>query len=59
MNNKTLTIGLILFGLLIVALIARDGDIAWMTLPFLAYLVVGILQTRPREKLQLGAKRTL
>jgi len=59
MNNKTLTIGLILFGLLIVALIARNGDIAWMTLPFLAYLVAGILQTPPREKLQLSAKRTL
>jgi uncharacterized protein (DUF58 family) len=59
MNNKTLAIGLILFGLLIVSLIARDGDIAWMMLPFLAYLGVGFLQMPTREKLQLDAKRTL
>lgn len=59
MNNKTLTIGLILFGLLIVALISRDGDIAWMMLPFLTYLGVGFLQTPAKEKLQLAARRTL
>ncbi|MBI5953518.1 MAG: DUF58 domain-containing protein [Chloroflexi bacterium] len=59
MNNKTLAVGLILLGLLIVALIARDGDIAWMMLPFLAYLGVGFLQTPTREKLQLDAKCTL
>ena len=45
MNNKTLVVGLIIFSLLIVALITRNGDIAWMMLPFLAYLGVGILQT--------------
>ena len=45
MNNKTLVVGLIIFGLLIVALITRNGDIAWMMLPFLSYLGMGILQT--------------
>ena len=59
MNNKTLLVGLILFGLFIVALITRNGDIAWMMLPFLAYLMVGILQTPPLEKLCFSAERKL
>jgi uncharacterized protein (DUF58 family) len=57
MNNKTLIVGLVLFSLLIVALIARNGDIAWMMLPFLVYLVTGILQTPPVEKLRFSAER--
>ena len=59
MNNKTLVVGLIVFSLLIVALTTRDGDIAWMMLPFLAYLGVGILQTPSLEKLRFSANRTL
>ncbi len=59
MNDKTLTVGLIVFLLLIVALITRNGDIAWMTLPFLAYLGVGIWQTPNLEKVSLRAKRRL
>jgi uncharacterized protein (DUF58 family) len=59
MNNKTLVIALIIFSLLLIALITRNGEIAWMMLPFLAYLVTGILQTPPLEKLSLSAKRTL
>ena len=55
MNNKTLVVGLIIFSLLIVALITRNGDIAWMMLPFLAYLGVGILQTPPLEKVRFSA----
>ena len=59
MNNKTLVVGLIVFSLFIIALITRNGDIAWMMLPFLAYLGIGILQTPPLEKLRLSARRTL
>ncbi len=59
MNNKTLTVGLVVLFLFIVALITRNGDIAWMILPFLTYLGVGILQTPNLEKLSLSAKRTL
>jgi len=59
MNNKTLVIGSVLFSLLIAALITRNGDIAWMMLPFLAYLGAGILQTPPLEKVRLRAGRTL
>jgi uncharacterized protein (DUF58 family) len=59
MNNKTLVVGLIVFSLLLVALITRNGGIAWMMLPFLAYLGMGLLQTTPLEKLHLNAVRTL
>jgi uncharacterized protein (DUF58 family) len=59
MNNKILVVGLLIFSLLIVALIARNGDVAWMILPFLAYLGAGLLQTPPIEKLHLSATRTL
>jgi uncharacterized protein (DUF58 family) len=59
MNNKTLTVGLLILSLLIAALIFRSGDLLWMTLPFLAYLGLGLLQTPPQETLQLSARRTL
>jgi uncharacterized protein (DUF58 family) len=59
MNNKTLVVGLIIFGLLIAALITRNGDIAWMILPFLSYLGIGILQTPVLEKVRFSAIRTL
>jgi uncharacterized protein (DUF58 family) len=59
MNNKTLVVGSIILCLLIAALITRNGDIAWMMLPFLAYLGAGILQTTPLEKVRLKAGRTL
>jgi uncharacterized protein (DUF58 family) len=59
MNNKILVVGSILFSLLIAALITRNGDIAWMMLPFLAYLGIGILQTPPLEKVRFSAGRTL
>ena len=59
MNDRTLTVGLMIFILLIVALITRNGDIAWMILPFLVYLGAGILQTPDLEKLSFSVKRTL
>ena len=59
MNNKTLVVGLIIFGLLIAALITRNGDIAWMMLPFLSYIGIGILQTPVLEKVRFSATRTL
>ena len=59
MNNKTLIIGLIISSLLIVALLTRNGDIAWMMLPFLVYLGIGILQAPSLEKVRLSAERKL
>ena len=43
--------------LLMVALITRNGDIAWMTLPFLAFLLVAVLQTPNLDRVSLDAKR--
>jgi uncharacterized protein (DUF58 family) len=59
MNNRVLGIGVIIFTLLMAALITRNGDVAWMMLPFLAYLATGILKTPALEKLHLTARRTL
>lgn len=59
MNEKTLSVGLVAVLLLIVALITRNGDIAWMILPFLAFLMTGILQTPDVERVSLRAKRSL
>jgi uncharacterized protein (DUF58 family) len=59
MIDKTLTVVLITFILFSAALITRNGDLAWMMLPFLAYLGVGILQTPNLERLSFSAKRTL
>jgi uncharacterized protein (DUF58 family) len=59
MNSKTLVIGLIIFGLFIAALITRNGDIAWMMLPFISYLGMGILQTPVLETVHVSAERTL
>lgn len=59
MNNKFRIVALISFCLLIVALATRNGDIAWMMLPFLIYLGFGILQSPQLEKLSLQSNRTL
>jgi uncharacterized protein (DUF58 family) len=59
MNNKTQVLGLIIFSLLIISLITRNGDIAWMMLPFLAYLWIGIYQAPDPDKLMISANRTL
>ena len=59
MNRKTLLVGLIVFGLLLVALITRNGDVAWLMLPFMAYLGAGILRAPALEKLHFSAVRSL
>jgi uncharacterized protein (DUF58 family) len=57
--NKVLTLLLIIFGLLVTALVTRNGDLAWMTLPFLVYLGVGILQSPSPGKIRLHAARSI
>jgi uncharacterized protein (DUF58 family) len=59
MNSRVLTLLLIVFGLLLGALLARNGDLVWMTLPFLAYLGMGVLQSLPAGNLRLSATRTV
>ena len=48
-----------IFSLFIAALITRNGDIAWLMLPFLAYLGAGILQAPPLDQVRLSARRSL
>jgi uncharacterized protein (DUF58 family) len=59
MNSRALTIGLLGFGLLLGALVARSGGLALMALPFLAYLGAGILSAPARQDLRIQASRTL
>jgi uncharacterized protein (DUF58 family) len=59
MNNKTRVLWLMIFSLLIVSLITRNGVIAWMMLPFMAYLWIGIYQAPDPEKQIIIAKRSL
>src|SRR5215831_3780210 len=44
MNNKSFVLVLILCGLIISASIVRDGQIMLLALPFLIYLIIGLLQ---------------
>ena len=59
MNSKVLTLVLVIFGLLLAALLTRNGDLAWMALPFLAYLGMGILRSPSPGKIHLQASRSV
>jgi uncharacterized protein (DUF58 family) len=59
MNSRALTLVAVIFGLLLGALLLHQGDLAWMTLPFLAYLGMGILQAPTAGKVCLHAVRTV
>lgn len=59
MSDRLLTVGALAFGLLFTALAARSGDLAWMTLPFLTYLLAGLLGAPCAEDVRLSARRSL
>ena len=59
MNSKIWTLLLIVFGLLLASLATRNGDLAWMTLPFLIYLGVAIVQAPSPGKIRLKAQRSI
>jgi len=59
MRNKILTLALMVIGLLVLALVTRSGDIAWMALPFLAYLALGLWQSPMASRVRLSAARSL
>ena len=59
MNSKSLPLISIIFGLLLTALLTNKSDAAWMALPFLGYLGIGILQSPSVEKINLRATRSL
>lgn len=57
MNSRTLILVAMIFGLLLGALMLHQADLAWMTLPFLAYLGLGILRAPTADKVRLLATR--
>lgn len=57
MNNKTLFLVFMICGLILSALIARDGRLLLLAMPFLVYLMIGILQA-PCE-ITLAAQRMI
>lgn len=57
MNKKLCLVFLIILGLFLAALLSRNAALTWMAMPFLCYLVAGIL-TFPHE-IQLSASRTI
>ena len=58
MNSRGLTLVVVIFGLLLWALLLHQGDLAWMTLPFLIYLGLGISQAPTTGNVRLLAART-
>jgi uncharacterized protein (DUF58 family) len=59
MNSKIVNLVLIIFGLLFIALIARNADLAWMALAFLIYLGVGVSKSPSATKICLHAVRSV
>ncbi len=57
MNNKSTFVFLIACGLILFALVARNGEILLLAMPLVIYLIIGILQC-PAE-LSLRARRTI
>jgi uncharacterized protein (DUF58 family) len=52
-NNRALILVAVIFGLLLGALLLRQGDLAWMALPFLAYLGFAILRAPAADRVSL------
>jgi uncharacterized protein (DUF58 family) len=59
MTHKALIVALLSFGLLLAAVGTRNGGLALMALPFLAYLGAGILEAPPKHEIRLRATRSL
>ena len=57
MNKKSFLLVFILCGLILSALIVRNGELLLLAIPFLVYLIVGVIQT-PSE-LSVLAKRSM
>jgi uncharacterized protein (DUF58 family) len=56
---KALLLAIVVLGLDLAALASRNGDVAWLTLPFLAYLVFGIWQAPLPQRIRLSAARSI
>ena len=57
MSTKGSFVSLLTCGLLLAALVARNGQILLLAIPFLVYLVIGLLQCP--GTISLRARRTL
>jgi len=57
MKNKTLSLVLLLCGLILAALITRNGELLLLAIPIITYLLVGLARTP--TKMTLIAKRTI
>lgn len=59
MNGKLVILFVITGALLVVALLSLNGEVAWLVVPFLAYLGLGILRAPAAELIRLQATRTV
>ena len=57
MNNKSSFVVLLICGILLAALLARNGQVLWLAVLFTIYLMIGIVQTPSTMSLQ--AERTI
>jgi uncharacterized protein (DUF58 family) len=58
MNQRALPLVLVIMGVLFASLVATNGDLAWMAVPFLAYLTLGVLLSPAARGIQLQASRS-
>ncbi|NMB60643.1 MAG: DUF58 domain-containing protein [Chloroflexi bacterium] len=59
MTDKVRVLSAVILGLLVAAMITRNGDVAWLTLPVLTYLGIGLWQSPDMKVLRLNASRTI
>ena len=59
MTDKARVLSAVILGLLVTAMITRNGDVAWLTMPVLAYLGIGLWQSPDTGRLRLNASRTI
>ena len=59
MNSKVRLLLFLVLSLLLAALLTRNGDLAWLALPFLIYLGVGVWQAPSPQAVRLQAVRTV
>ncbi len=57
MNNKSSFVVLLICGILLAALLARNGQVLWLAVPFTIYLMIGVVQTP--STMSLRAERTI
>jgi len=57
MSDSAFFLGIIALALFVLSLALRKGDLAWMALPILAYLGLGLALSPPKEGLALSLRR--